>query len=66
MTDAFSSPMSDDNLAAIRARLDEPPPPIVLVGRNRGLTPIETYLRLLQEDRINLVNEIDRLSADTE
>jgi hypothetical protein len=56
--------MSDDHLATIRARLNEPPPPIVLAGRNRGLTPLETYLRLLHEDRLNLVDEIDRLKAE--
>ncbi|MHB1710162.1 MAG: hypothetical protein ACYCV7_01995 [Acidimicrobiales bacterium] len=56
--------MSDEQLAAIRARLDEPPPVIALAGRNRGLTPIVEYLALLREDRVDLVDEIDRLRAE--
>lgn len=56
--------MSDEQLAAIRARWDEPPPVIALAGRNRGITPMVEYLALLREDRIDLVDEIDRLRAE--
>jgi hypothetical protein len=56
--------MSDQQLASIRARLDEPPPVIALAGRNQGLTPIVAYLTLLREDRIQLVDEIDRLRSE--
>ena len=42
-------------------RLNEPPPPIARVARNRGLTPIQTYLRLLEEDRIDLNSEVNQL-----
>ena len=42
-------------------RVNEPPPPIALVARNRGLTPLQTYLRLLEEDRLDLDGEISRL-----
>jgi len=44
-------------------RLDEPPPPIARVARNRGLTPLQTYLRLLQENRINIDDEVKRLNG---
>jgi len=56
--------ISDEQLTAIRARLDEPPPVIALAGRNHGLTPIVEYLSLLRQDRIMLVNELDRLRAE--
>lgn len=46
-------------LEAIRARLDEPPPVI-----NNGITPIVEYLNLLRHDRIQLVDELDRLRAE--
>jgi hypothetical protein len=42
-------------------RGNEPPPAIVRVARNRGLTPLQTYLRLLEEDRIDLNNEVKQL-----
>jgi hypothetical protein len=42
-------------------RVNEPPPPIVRVARNRGLTPLQTYLRLLEEDRMDLNNEVKQL-----
>jgi hypothetical protein len=42
----------------------EPPPPIAQVARNRGLTPLQTYLRLLEEDRIDLNNEVQRLAGN--
>ena len=42
-------------------RVNEPPPPIARVARNRGLTPLQTYLRLLEEGRIDLNNEVDQL-----
>jgi hypothetical protein len=46
-----------------RWSLNEPPPPIARVARNRGLTPLQTYLRLLEEDRIDLNNEIRQLGV---
>jgi len=56
--------MTDDQLLAIRVRLDEPPPPLALVGRKRGGIALLAYLRLLQEDRLALVEEVDRLRAE--
>ena len=56
--------MGEDQLAAIRARLAEPPPTIALAARNHGFTPLVEYLALLQEDRIALVDEVDRLRAE--
>jgi len=56
--------MSEDQLTAIRARLDEPPPVIALAGRNHGITPLVEYLALLRNDRVMLVEEIDRLRAE--
>ncbi len=56
--------MSADQLAAIRARLAEPPPLLTLAERNRGLTALTEYLRRLQEDRVALVEEVDRLRAE--
>jgi hypothetical protein len=58
--------MTSAQLAAIRARLDEPPPVIALAGRKQGLTPIVEFIALLREDRIQLVDEIDRLRAEME
>ena len=60
----LSNEMTNEQLTAIRARLDEPPPIIALAGRNHGVTPIVEYLALLREDRIALVEEIDRLRAE--
>jgi hypothetical protein len=57
--------MSEEQLSAIRARLDEPPPVIALAGRNHGITPLVEYLALLRNDRIRLVDEIDRLRAES-
>jgi len=31
------------------------------VARNRGLTPLQTYLRLLEEGRIDLNSEVSQL-----
>jgi hypothetical protein len=45
------------------SRIAEPPPPIARVARNRGLTPLQTYLRLLEEDRIDLDAEVDKLKS---
>lgn len=55
---------SEEALAAIRARLEEPAPPISLASRNQGLTPLVKYLVLLRNDRIALVDEIDHLRAE--
>jgi hypothetical protein len=44
-------------------RLNEPPPPISRVALNRGLTPIQAYLRLLEEDRIDLNREVTQLGV---
>ena len=46
-------------------RVNEPPPPIARVARNRGLTPLQTYLRLLEEGRIDLDNEVNQLGRQT-
>jgi hypothetical protein len=43
------------------SRVNEPPPPIAVVARNRGLTPLQTYLRLLEADQIDLSNEVNQL-----
>jgi hypothetical protein len=53
-----------DDLPRQWLRIQEPPPPIAQVSRNRGLTPLQTYLRLLEEDRIDLNNEIRHLVAN--
>lgn len=42
-------------------RVNEPPPPIARVARNRGFTPLQAYLRLLEEDRIDLDKEVKHL-----
>jgi hypothetical protein len=42
-------------------RVNEPPPPIARVARNRGFTALQTYLRLLEEDRIDLHKEVQEL-----
>jgi hypothetical protein len=55
--------MSHEQLHAIRARLEEPPPLIVLANRNRGQTALIEYLKRLQDDRIAPVDEVDRLRA---
>jgi hypothetical protein len=51
-----------DDLPCHWTRLAEPPPPIAQVARNRGLTPIQTYLRLLEEGRIDLNDEVNQLA----
>lgn len=56
--------MSEEQLAAIRARLAEPPPMLALAERNRGSTALTVYLRRLQDDRIALVDEVDRLRVE--
>jgi hypothetical protein len=56
--------LSEEQLAAIRARLEEPPPLIALTERNRGRTALTEYLTRLQDDRVALVDEIDRLRED--
>jgi hypothetical protein len=63
----MSSPgdeLTADQLNAIRARLAEPPPTIALAARNHGYTPLIEYIALLRDDRIKLVDEIDRLRAE--
>ncbi len=61
---AFLSPHPQhDDLPSRWTRLNEPPPPIARVARNRGLTPIQTYLRLLEDDRIDLNNEVNQLGT---
>lgn len=56
--------ISDEQMLAIRARLEEPPPLLALEERKRGTTALFEYLRLLQEDRVALVDEVDRLRAE--
>ncbi len=62
MTYLFPHPQHDD-VPRQWTRLNESPPPIARVARNRGLTPIQTYLRLLEEDRIDLKEEVLQLRA---
>jgi hypothetical protein len=61
---ADAEEMSAEQLGAIRARLEEPPPLIALAERKPGRTPLVEYLRRLQEDRIALVDEVDRLREE--
>jgi hypothetical protein len=61
MAYSFPHPRHDD-VPSQWTRLNEPPPPIARVARNRGLTPLQTYLRLLEEDRIDLNEEVHRLN----
>jgi hypothetical protein len=62
---AYSFPRtSHDDLPSHWLRVNEPPPPIAQVSRNRGFTPLETYLRLLEEGRIDLNNEVKHLVVD--
>ena len=58
--------MTEEQLLAIRARLDEPPPLLALEERKRGTTALVEYLRLLREDRVALVDEVDRLRSELE
>ena len=60
MTYSFS-PTPRDNVPRQWTRINEPPPPIARVARNRGLTPLQTYLRLLEEGRIDLNDEVNQL-----
>jgi hypothetical protein len=60
MTHSFPDTQYDD-VPRQWTRVNEPPPPIARVARNRGLTPLQTYLRLLEEDRIDLNDEVDQL-----
>ncbi len=57
--------LQPDDLPRHWSRLSEPPPPIARVARNRGFTPIQTYLRLLEEDRINLSDEINGVTVES-
>jgi hypothetical protein len=59
MTYSFPHAQYDD-VPRRWTRVNEPPPPIARVARNRGLTPLQTYLRLLEEDRIDLNTEVDQ------
>jgi hypothetical protein len=53
-----------DDVPSNWTRINEPPPPIARVARNRGLTPLQTYLRLLEEDRIDLNKEVHQLGVN--
>ncbi len=57
--------MSKEQLAAIRARLAEPPPLIALAELHPGRTALVEYLGRLKDDRIALVDELDRLRAES-
>jgi hypothetical protein len=50
-----------DDLSRHWLRVNEPPPQIAQVSRNRGLAQLQAYLRLLEEDRIDLNNEVEQL-----
>lgn len=56
--------MGQEQLRAIRSRLTEPPPFLALAERNQGSTALTEYLRRLQDDRIALVDEVDRLRSE--
>lgn len=56
--------MTQEQLRAIRARLEEPPPLLALAERHRGSTALAEYLKRLQDDRIALVDEVDRLRGE--
>jgi hypothetical protein len=58
----FLQPRHDD-VPHQWTRVNEPPPPIARVARNRGLTPLQTYLRILEEGRIDLDNEVRQLNV---
>ena len=62
MAYSFPDPPHDD-VPRQWTRFNEPPPPIARVARNRGLTALQTYLRLLEEDRIDLDSEVIQLGA---
>jgi hypothetical protein len=62
MAYAFA-PQPHDDLPHQWTRLNEPPPLIARIARNHGLTPIQTYLKLLEEDRIDLNEELNQLGA---
>ena len=59
-----SDEMTEEQLASIRARLDEPPPPLALAERRAGKTALGEYLARLHEDRIALLDEVDRLREE--
>jgi hypothetical protein len=61
---ASDSEMSEEQLTAIRARLGEPPPLLALAELHPGRTALIEYLGRLQDDRIALMEEIDRLRAE--
>ncbi|MDQ6910695.1 MAG: hypothetical protein M3Z84_07950 [Actinomycetota bacterium] len=44
--------MTDDQLMAIRSRVDEPPPLVALAGRKRGRTPLVARSRRKSADTI--------------
>ena len=54
-------PMSVELLRVDQGPLDEPPPLIALAERTPNKTVLEEYLTRLMEDRISLVDEVDRL-----
>jgi septal ring factor EnvC (AmiA/AmiB activator) len=56
--------MTPEQLLAIRARLEEPPPLLALAERHQGSTALAQYLKRLQDDRIALVDEVDRLRSE--
>ena len=62
MADLFPLSRHDD-VPHQWTRLNEPPPPIARVARNRGLTPLQTYLRMLEVDQIDLNKEITQLGV---
>jgi hypothetical protein len=58
--------LSDERLAEIRARLHESPPVIAVAASIREKSPVASYLHLVRNDQLDLVNEVDRLKAELE
>jgi hypothetical protein len=62
----FARELSGERLAEIRAQLDQPPPIRAVAASNYDKSPVASYLNLLRDNQMDLVNEIDRLKAELE
>jgi hypothetical protein len=56
--------MSDDRLAEIKVHLAKQAPFIALSSSNPDKSPVASYVRVLRQDQVDLVKEIDRLKAE--